>query len=229
LAVLGEISAVMAHEIRNPLAGIEAGIQHLLTKFGEGDEKHEAMERILGESERVNRIIEDILLTSRPPQLNLAPCDISEVIEEVISRWGGRASEQGVEIRKYYATELPLVRGDRMRLHQALSNLIVNGIEAMPDGGELSIAVTGPGQGSVAGGDGGYLEVEIRDTGVGIREEDLERIFQPFYTTKPRGTGLGLSIARPIINEHGGRIEVKSGVGKGTRFIVRLPLARRGG
>jgi len=225
LAFLGEISAVMAHEIRNPLSGMGAGIQHLLTKLEEGDEKREAMGRILKESERINRIIEDILLISRPPRLNLAPCDISEVIEEVVSHWEEKASGQRVEISKYYASDLPLVRGDRMRLHQAFSNLILNGIEAMPEGGELRIAVTGPGRGE----EDGQVEVEIRDRGVGIREEEIGRIFEPFYTTKARGTGLGLAITRRIVNEHGGEVRLESEEGVGTRFIVRLPLARRGG
>jgi PAS domain S-box-containing protein len=237
LAFLGEISAVMAHEIRNPLAGMGAGLQHLLTKFQEGDGKLEAVERILKEGERVNRIIEDILLISRPPQLNLAPCDISEVIEEVIGVWEERARGQGVEIRRYYASELPMVRGDKVRLHQAFSNLISNGVEAMLDGGELSIAVTGPGREDVVGdgegsalwGEDGHVEVEIRDTGVGIKKEEMGKIFEPFYTTSTRGMGLGLAITRRIINEHGGEIEVESEEGVGTRFVVRLPMAMRGG
>jgi PAS domain S-box-containing protein len=234
---LGEISAVMAHEIRNPLAGMGAGIQHLQTKFEEGDERHEALGRILREGERVNRIIEDILLISRPPHLNLAPCDISEVIGEVVREWEAKAREAGVEISEYTASGLPLVNGDKVRLHQALSNLVSNGIEAMPDGGELTIGVTGPRRPDLPDSaeradswrDGDYVEVEITDTGVGIREEDLGRIFQPFNDMKARGTGLELAISKRIINEHGGEVEVQSQEEKGTRFIVRVPLARRGG
>ena len=230
LALLGEISAVMAHEIRNPLAGMAAGIQHMLTKFEEGDEKHQALERIQREGERVNRIIEDILLISRPPHLNLAPCDISEVVEEVVRQHEESARGQGIEIRKYYASELPPVKGDRLRLHQALSNLLKEVIAAMPSGGELGIAVTGPGRvESVGRGDGECVEVEIWNNLVAIKEEEIRRVFDPFYTTKARGTGLGLAITRRIINEHGGEIEVESKEGEGTRFIVRLPLARRGG
>ncbi|NIN68173.1 MAG: response regulator [Anaerolineae bacterium] len=237
LAFLGEISAVMAHEIRNPLAGMGAGIQHLQTKFEEGDERHEALGRILREGERVNRIIEDILLISRPPHLNLAPCDISEVIGEVVREWEGKAREKGVEIRQYTAAGLPLVKGDKVRLHQALSNLVSNGIEAMPGGGELTIAVTGPARPDlpdIAGreelwGDGDYVEVDIADKGVGISQEDLGRIFEPFWSAKARGTGLELAISKRIINEHGGEVEVQSQEGEGTRFIVRVPLARRGG
>ena len=236
LAFLGEISAVMAHEIRNPLAGIGAGIQHMLTKLDQADEKRGAMERVLKESERVNRIIEDILLISRPPRLNLGPCDVTQVIDEALSAWEEKASTQGIEMRKSYAAGLPLVRGDRTRLHQALSNLISNAIEAMPDGGELSVAVTGPELGALASsvegsgraGEGGYAEIAISDTGIGIRQEDQGKIFEPFYTTKARGTGLGLAITGRIINEHGGDVEVESEEGVGTRFIVRLPLARRG-
>jgi two-component system NtrC family sensor kinase len=231
LSFLGEISAVMAHEIRNPLAGIVAGVQHTITKLDEGDEKRGAMERVLKESERVNRIIEDILLISRPPRLNLAPCDVTEVIDELLSRWADKASSQGIEVRKSYASGLPLVRGDRMRLHQALSNLILNGIEAMPNGGELSISVSAPEAGAAAGsftGRAGYVEIEIGDTGVGIREEELGKIFEPFYTTKAGGTGLGLAITGRIINEHGGDVKAESQEGAGTRFIVTLPLARRG-
>jgi signal transduction histidine kinase len=237
LALLGEMSAVMAHEIRNPLAGVMAGIEHLLTKFEEGDDRHEAMERILKEGERVNHIIEDILLISRPPQLNLAPCAMSEVIEGAISLLEERATEQRVEVKKRLDSDLPFVRGDRARLHQALSNLVLNAIEAMPDGGELSITATGSTRGDIEGGgegaplwgEGGHVEVEIRDTGVGIKQEDLEKIWEPFWTTKVRGTGLGLPITRRIINEHGGQVEVESEPGVGTKFIMRLPLAGRGG
>ncbi|NIN68172.1 MAG: histidine kinase, partial [Anaerolineae bacterium] len=111
----------------------------------------------------------------------------------------------------------------KVRLHQALSNLVSNGIEAMPDGGDLSISATAP----VADGD--YVEVEISDTGVGIKQEDLGRIFEPFWSGKARGTGLGLPITRGIVTEHGGEVEVDSEEGRGTKFVVRLPLARRGG
>jgi len=207
-----------------------AGIQHMLTKFEEGDEKHQALERIQREGERVNRIIEDILLISRPPHLNLAPCDISEAVEEVVRQYEESARGQGIEIRKYYASELPPVNGDRLRLRQALSNLLKEVIATMPSGGELRIAVTGPGRvESVGRGDGECVEVEIWNNVVAIKEEEIGRIFDPFYTTKARGTGLGLAITRRIINEHGGEIGVESKEGEGTRFIVRLPLARRGG
>jgi PAS domain S-box-containing protein len=222
LDVLAGISAVVAHEIRNPLAGMAAGIQHLLTKVEEDDDKHQALQRILKEGERVNQVIENILLVTRPPHLDLELCDLSEVVREVAAEWQVRAHSQGVQFRQYYGSGLLPVKADRKRLSQALGNVLLNGMEAMPDGGQLDISVTGP----RAEGDG-YAEVEIGDSGAGIRDEDRERIFEAFYTTKPRSAGLGLTIAQRIVNEHGGEIEIESGEGKGTAVIVRLPVAGR--
>ncbi len=222
LAVLAGISGVVAHEIRNPLAGMAAGIQHLLTKVAEEDDKHQALQRILKEGERVNRVIEDILLITRSPHLDLEPCDLSEVVKQVASRWEDLAHRQGVRVRQYHSPGFLPVKADRDRLSQALGNLVVNGIEAMRNGGQLDITVT-----ASPSEETGYAEVEIRDRGSGIRDGDRERIFEAFYTTKPRATGLGLTIAQRIINEHGGEIDIESEEGTGTKVIVRLPLAGR--
>jgi PAS domain S-box-containing protein len=224
LSLLAEVSGVVAHEIRNPLAGMGAGIQHLMTKFEEGDDKYQALERILKEGERVNGIIEDILLITRPPHLDLAPCNVSDVVADSLNGWETQAKTQGVQVRKYLGPDLPPVRADRERLQHALSRLLSNAVEAMPDGGELDVLVTGPDSGQ-----SGYVDVEIRDTGIGIKQEDLREIFEPFYSSKTRGTGLGLTIAKRIINGHGGEIDVESEEGRGTRVVVRLPLAGRGG
>jgi PAS domain S-box-containing protein len=228
LAVLGEMSAVMAHEIRNPLAGMAAGIQHLLGKFAESDDRHEALERILKEGERVNRIIEDILLISRPPRLNLEPCDLTEVLETLVGEYQDRASAQGVQILAEYEPGLLTVRGDKMRLQQAFSNLVGNGIEAMPNGGRLRIATRGP-VGADASREAGYAQVIIQDSGSGIKEQDLAKIVEPFYTTKARGTGLGLPITKRIIEAHEGELRIESSEGEGTSVTVRLPLAKGGG
>lgn len=230
LALLGEWSAVMAHEIRNPLAGMAAGIQHLLGKFAEGDERHEALTRIRREGERVSRTIDDILLISRPPRLNLAPCDIAEILTGVVDQYRQKAAGQGVDISTEYEPGLPELRADRMRLEQVLSNLVVNAIEAMPNGGPVSVVARGPleaAQGSET--ESGYLEVSIEDHGAGIRREDMSKIFDPFFTTKPGGTGLGLPIARRIVQEHRGELDITSEEGAGTKVVVRLPLARGGG
>jgi len=228
LAVLGEMSAVMAHEIRNPLAGMAAGIQHLLGKFTEADDRHEALERILKEGERVNQIIEDILLISRPPRLNLASCDVTALLDILVAEYRDRASAKGVEILTDYAPGLLEVRGDKRRLEQAFSNLVVNAIEAMPNGGQLTVAVRGPVSAVRAGdGEAEFAEVEIGDSGVGISEEELHKIVEPFYTTKARGTGLGLPIAQRIIEAHEGELRIESREGEGTKVTVRLPVVKR--
>jgi signal transduction histidine kinase len=230
LAALGEMSAVMAHQIRNPLAGMAAGIQHLLTKFDETDDRHGALRRIQKEGERVSRTIDDILMTSRPPQLNLAPCKVSEVLDEVVGHWEQQATAQGVEISTEYDPGLPEVRGDKARLEQALLNLVANAIEAMPNGGHLWLRAKGPvSHESVGDGDGEYVDVVIEDNGVGIKEEDLNKILDPFYTTKVRGTGLGLPIARRIIEGHKGGLTLESEEGAGAKVTVRLPVAAGAG
>jgi len=222
LAVLGEVSAVMAHEIRNPLAGMAAGIQHLLTKFDKDDDRHEALERIQREGERVNSLIEDILLISRPPRLNLAACDVVAILEELVGQRRHKATAQGVEIVTDFAPDLPEVRVDRARLMQVFSNLVANAAEAMPSGGQLRVAARAPvsGESQVR-----YLEVVIQDGGLGIKAEELPKIFQPFYTTKARGTGLGLPIAQRIVEGHKGELTVESREGEGTTVTVRLPLS----
>jgi two-component system nitrogen regulation sensor histidine kinase GlnL len=220
LDILARVSGVVAHEIRNPLAGMAAGIQHLLTKVPEGDDKYQALQRILKEGERVNRVIEDILILTRPVQLGLEPCRVPQLMREVVRRWEDRASRQNVRVREYYASGVPPVRADRDRLSQALSNLLVNGIEAMPDGGLLDVSVTASSKGN-----GRYVQIDISDRGAGMKSEDLDRVFEPFYTTKPGATGLGITIAQRIINEHGGEVDLDSEEGRGTRATVRLPVA----
>jgi signal transduction histidine kinase len=199
----------------------------LLGKFAQSDDRHEALERILKEGERVNRIIEEILLISRPPRLNLAPCDLTDVLKTLVDEYQERASAQGVEIVAEYEPGLPEVRGDQMRLQQAFSNLVGNGIEAMPNGGRLRIATRGP-VGADSSGESGveHAQVVIQDSGSGIKEQELPKIVEPFYTTKARGTGLGLPIAKRIIEAHEGDLRIESREGQGTSVTVWLPLAK---
>jgi PAS domain S-box-containing protein len=218
LALLGEMSAIVAHEIRNPLAGIGAGVQHLAEKVGREDALYEGIEMIMRESERVNRIIEDILMISRPVRLHLAPCNIAKVTEEIVDTLQEKAKAHGVEVVTYFSSDLPPIRGDAFRLGRALSEIVAHRIEALADGGELRVMVTS---------ERGYVEVEVRDSGIGIREEDRGKVFEPFWSRKPGGTGLGLAIAKRIIEEHGGEIGVESKEGEGSVFRVRVPVEGR--
>jgi signal transduction histidine kinase len=162
--------------------------------------------------------------------LNLAPCDVSELVDGLAGQWRQKASTQGVEVLTEDTPGLPEVRGDRMRLEQALSNLVANAIEAMPNGGRVRIAVAGPVRADVLGErEVECVEVVIEDHGMGIKKEDMDRIVDPFVTTKARGTGLGLPIAKRIIEEHKGELKIESEEGEGTRVTVRLPLTKGGG
>jgi PAS domain S-box-containing protein len=219
LAALGEMSAVVAHEIRNPVAGIAAGVEYIGKSIPEGSPQKEGVSMILKEIERVNRILEDILSVARPFQLKLGSEVMSEVMEDVLHRYQARIEAKAIHINRHYAPSLPPIRADRERLEQALTNLVLNAVEAMPAGGTLTVTLNT---------DDEWLTITISDTGPGVPPEAERRIFEPFFTTKARGTGLGLAVARRVVEEHGGIIEMVSELGKGTMFVIRLPLSARG-
>jgi len=216
LAALGEMAAVVAHEIRNPMAGIAAGIEYLSKSTPEGSPQKEGSAMILGEVQRVNRILEDILSVARPFQLALSIEVMSDILESVLGRCKTSIEAKMIQVVRHYAPSLPPVQADRERMEQALTNLVLNAIQAMSTGGKLIVTLDA---------DDSWLSVAISDTGPGILPEAQQRIFEPFFTTKAQGTGLGLAIARQVIEEHGGSIEVASESGRGTTFTIWLPLS----
>ncbi|MFN8471960.1 MAG: ATP-binding protein [Anaerolineae bacterium] len=236
LALLGEMSAIIAHEIRNPLAAISTGIQYLLEQIPAGDPAYETLTLIRQENERLNQLLEDVLLMSRPPRLQ-AVCSITHILDDVLGRSHATAALNHIRIVRQFSPDTPTVRGDATRLEQAMSNLISNAIQAMSEGGILTVRTsketTRGGDGSVqlapermlSGSGGPWAVIEIEDTGVGIPNSDMRRIFSPFFTTKRSGTGLGLTITQRIVGEHGGEVTVRSGSGEGTVFTVRLPAS----
>lgn len=215
LAALGEMSAVVAHEIRNPIAGIAAGVEYLSKNTPEGSPHKEDTAMILGEIERVNRILEDILSVARPFQLKLSLQTVPDIMEHVLHRYQTSIQKKAIRVVRRYAPSLPQALVDRQRIEQAFTNLVLNAVEVMPNAGTLSVGL---------GADDGWLTVTISDTGPGISLDVQQRIFEPFFTTKVRGTGLGLAVARRVIEEHGGAIEVSSEATKGTKFTIQLPL-----
>jgi signal transduction histidine kinase len=222
LAALGEMSAVVAHEIRNPIAGIAAGVDYLTRNVSKNSPEFEGVMMIRGEIQRVNRILEDILFVARPARLKLSSEDLAQIIENVIWRCQAQIKESQVTVSTEYTENLPPLQVDRQRLEQVFTNLVINATQAMANGGQLLL------QTSVAqaqqGGRTSEVVITIADTGPGIPVGVQSRIFEPFFTTKVRGTGLGLTVAHRIIEEHGGSISVESEVAKGTRFIIRLPI-----
>lgn len=225
LAALGEMSAVVAHEIRNPIAGIAAGIDYVTRHAPKDSPEYEGAAMMRGEIQRVNRILEDILFVARPTRLRLSSEDIGQILESVLKRCQAQVKENQIKVISHYGENLPHLRVDRQRLEQVFTNLIINATQAMPQGGELSLQTDlVPGQNGTAVE---QVRVVIADTGPGIPVEAQQQIFEPFFTTKTRGTGLGLTVARRIVEEHGGAIKVQSEAAQGTCFVISLPVAQR--
>ena len=231
-----QTDCLSCHEIGNPLAAISTGIQYLLEQIPPGDPAYTTLTLIRQENERLNQLLEDVLLMSRPPRLQ-AVCSITHILDDVLGRAHATAALNQIRIVRQFSPDTPTVRGDATRLEQAMSNLIANAIQAMPEGGILNVRTR---KDTARGGDGAlqmmpermlsatsgpWAVIEIEDTGVGIPNGDLPRIFSPFFTTKRSGTGLGLTITQRIVGEHGGEVAVNSDPGRGTLFTVRLPAA----
>jgi len=220
--LLEEMAPVLAHEVRNPLGSIKSAAQ-VLRSEAVTEENRGLLDVIIEEVNRLNSVVTQFLNYARPHTLNLKLQDLNRVVEKALALI--RANELSrIVIVTDLPPELPPVPLDEERLIQVLLNITMNAIEAMPEGGTLSIRT------SVVAGDGGEaLSVAIGDTGRGIRKEDLKHIFKPFFTTRERGVGLGLAICQKIIRDHGGSIRVESTPGRGSTFFIRLggPLSVR--
>jgi len=219
LAQLGRLSSAVAHEIRNPLNFISLAVDHLETltqgTSPEGErEKIRVIEGIKEEIRKLNELVIDCILYGKPPELHRRPVLLSEIVEGVLRMASARTRRQGVRVLSAFR-DAPRQPVDPDMIRRAVINLVGNAVDAMPEGGELGVD-GGPSE------DGGYL-LEIRDSGVGIAGTDLERVFEPYFTTKGTGLGLGLLLTRKIVEAHGGTIGISSEPGRGTRVEVRLP------
>jgi signal transduction histidine kinase len=220
LSALGQVAADIAHEIRNPLVAI-GGFARRLVERATGDPSSARYSRIImDETARLERILDDVLLYTRQKNLNLKPLDLNALAEEVISLSEPLLTARNISIERNYDPSLPPVSADRDQLHQVLVNITLNAEQAMGEGGRLTVKTFSDVE------DGRpWVCVSITDTGPGIEPALKERIFDPFFSTKPigEGTGLGLSICKKIVEDHGGSIHVDSTPGQGATFTVRLP------
>jgi two-component system, NtrC family, sensor histidine kinase HydH len=216
LCALGELSASMAHEIRNPLGSIKGAVEILRDDYGPDDAKYEFIQILLKETDRLNHIVQEFLGFARPKQPELQQADLNEAIESVLALTAQEAKKAGVKVEKSLDTAIGMRGLDVGLLRQAFLNLVLNAIQAMDNGGVLTIK-------SRLQGDA--VEITIADTGVGISEENRKKLFSPFFTTKKNGTGLGLAITYRIIENHRGTINVASKPGKGSTFTVKIPVA----
>ncbi len=204
----------IAHEIKNPLTGIAAGVQYLARKLGSGMTESETVEFILSEINRLNRIVDDLYRIARPPELNLSHVNINETVTKSLLSLSEGILRKQLNIVQNFG-DLPEIEADADRLQQVIINILKNAIEVSPQKATIKVT-TGHSKDSVW--------IEITDQGPGIPAEDEEAIFEPFYSTKPGGTGLGLSISSRIIEQHGGSISIERPPGGGASFVVRLPL-----
>lgn len=223
LASLGEMSAGMAHEIRNPLGAL-AGAMQMLRKDAAGDETNRRlMDIAIREATRLDTIITEFLQYARPPELNLAERDLNKVLAETLDLVQHEArTRSNIRIVTSVATGALLARVDQDQLRQVFWNLATNAFDAMPDGGQLTIS-TGCRQIDAGGQKGEVIEIAFQDTGDGIPKENLDKIFFPFFTTKKQGSGLGLAAVHRIVDLHGGWIKVESQERQGSRFVVCMP------
>ncbi|MGE5549226.1 MAG: sensor histidine kinase [Bacteroidota bacterium] len=222
LAAMGELVVGIAHEVRNPLGALKTCAQFLVDKLTPDDARYKFVQLILRETERLNHLVERLLNFARPGEKDFQYEDLGDILEKVTSLAELKAREQKVSLVTECGADLPRVFADAKRLQQAFLNIILNALDAMPDGGRCGIKA------SFAAADGQVL-VELSDTGEGIPAPQLEKIFAPFFSTRRTGTGLGLAIVRQIVAEHNGSIEVRSTVGEGTVFAVRLPACAEPG
>jgi signal transduction histidine kinase len=222
LASLGEMAANVAHEVRNPLASIKASMLMLRDDLSHydvapPDETQESVTVVLDEVERLDAIVRDLLSFARPRQLHRIRCDIAELCDRVLELLKNICLETHVAVHRIYE-DVPPLWVDMGQIEQVLINLCTNAIQAMPDGGVLTV--------SCHKYNDDWIDIAIGDTGIGIPSQQAERIFQPFVTTKAHGIGLGLAITRRLVEDHGGSIHVEGQPGSGATMIVRLPARR---
>jgi len=215
LADLGVVAAGVAHEINTPLAIIRGNTEVLEMCLPPEHPNHEEVEIISQQTERMAKIVGNLLIFARQKSLDRRQVAIHEVLDDILSQIGHQAAMGKVSVLRRYAPDLASIGGDADQLRQVFSNLILNAAQAMPEGGTLTLS-------TVSLGPGAGCEVEIADTGGGILPEHLEKIFTPFFTTKDNGSGLGLSVSYGIVKDHGGDIHVESSAA-GTRFRIVIP------
>ena len=252
LATLGQLSAGVAHEIRNPLAGIGTSAQVLMRRFEPRDERARFVQVILDEVERLDRIVTSLLQYARPRSPELRPVELRTCLDRVLELSAESIAQAGVQVERAVAPKLPDVYIDPDLVVQVLLNVTRNAVQAMAGGGTLRYEVRrvlrlapARGAGRRAGDPATreqrnaerrarrarlvYQQVRVSDTGVGIPRGQMSKLFDPFFSTRPGGTGLGLSISQTIMQEHGGSIEIASREGRGTTVLLNFPMEKRQG
>jgi two-component system NtrC family sensor kinase len=216
LAAMGRLTASIAHELNNPLQAIQNCLHLILHRSLQNQKKEQYLRMAQEEVERLISTVQRMLDFYRPSPTQHHATDVRQVIEDVLALAGKRLQRGSVVVRKDFAPNVPALNAIKNQLKQVCLNLVINAIEAMPGGGELRIRTQ-------LSKDGEWASIVFQDQGVGLSQEAMAHLFEPFYTTKSKGTGLGLSVSYSIIEQHGGTIEVESVEGQGSCFTVKLP------
>ena len=217
LATIGRLSANIAHEIRNPLASLSGAIEALARELPPDSGRDRLVEIVLRESDRLNHIIRDFLEYARPAPMTPHPIDLAELLEEVLVLVEHGSLPAELKVVREFGDALPALV-DPQQLRQAIWNLCLNAVQAMPEGGELRL-----GGRLLPGSNPARMQLWVSDTGHGIAEADLAQIFEPFFSTKAEGSGIGLALVYRVVQDHDGQIEVRSQPGVGTTFVLTLP------
>jgi signal transduction histidine kinase len=220
LVSLGELSAYVAHEIRNPLTGIRTTVQFVSSKLKPGDSRREDLDDVITELDRIEQIITGLLLFARPPEASPQPCDLHQVLDKTLTMLDGQLGDASVTLLREYLDDLPLVYADPDLTQQVFLNLCLNALQAMPEGGEIRVATAVRRYRTRRS----MVDVSISDTGVGIPKDLMEKVFDPFFTTRSLGTGLGLSISVQIMREVGGVITARNNPSGGATLRVSFPM-----
>jgi len=222
-AEIAQLAGALAHEIKNPLSVIRMNMDLLAEDFTDVRDQRDRravakINTVQEQCDRLQKMLADFLRFARVQNLQLTPGDLNDLVSRVLHFIAPQAAEQNVEIVKYLSSDLPGILLDEETLYAALLNLVINALQAMPDGGTLTVRTRLTRLG---------VALDLIDTGCGMSDETAIRMFEPFYTTKDGGSGLGLSLAQKIIAAHAGRIDVQSELGRGTQFTLEFPMPKR--
>jgi signal transduction histidine kinase len=215
LATTGEMAASIAHEIRNPIAGVLGALQVMLDELGADDPRREILEEMKTQVERVNHAVTDLLAYARPLPPMFEETSLNDIITRTSTMLSRQMRDKNLDVIHVLEPRPVMIVGDRKQLQQVLWNIILNGMQAMDERGVMTISLTEQ---------SGTAIIAVTDTGSGISAEDIENIFKPFFTTKHKGTGLGMTISRRIVEQHHGSMTITSRPGEGTTVTIQLPL-----
>ncbi len=215
LSSMGEMAAGISHEIRNPLGIIRSSAELLKKKIAKIDPQNTFPDIIVEEANRLNRIITDFINYAKPREPNMTLCRLEEIIDKNITFLEAQNKEQGCVIKKNFQNHLPEIMADSTMLYQSFLNILINAMQAMPDGGRILVEISSNDH---------WVTVHFDDEGQGIPSENLDKIWDPFFTTKDQGTGLGLGIVKNIVESHGGGVQIVNRPVRGTRVTIELPV-----